>query len=170
MKVADRAVNGVIALGCGVILAIAFYMEYQMGLEPCPLCLMQRVMFAAAGLLCLLAFLHNPAAMGQRLYAALVLLFALGGAALASRQLWLQSLPAEEVPACGPGIYFMLERFPFTEVLQSMIMGTGDCAEVQWTLFSISIPGWALIGFIGLALLALAQMLRKRDLNPWLKT
>ncbi|PPC75624.1 disulfide bond formation protein B [Pokkaliibacter plantistimulans] len=161
MVVGDRVVNGVVAAGCAAMLATAFYIENFMGLEPCPLCLMQRLVFAAIGLVCLLGCLHNPGRGGQRGYAGVMLLIALAGIGLAWRQLWLQSLPPEEVPACGPGIYYMLDRFPLGDVLASMIKGTGDCAEVQLFL-GVSIPVWSLLAFIGCAAIALFQMFKRR--------
>ena len=111
--------------------------------------------------MCLLGCLHNPGRGGQRGYAGVMLLIALAGIGLAWRQLWLQSLPPEEVPACGPGIYYMLDRFPLGDVLASMIKGTGDCAEVQLFL-GVSIPVWSLLAFIGCAAIALFQMFKRR--------
>ncbi|MFP8967654.1 disulfide bond formation protein B [Pokkaliibacter sp. CJK22405] len=158
----NRVVNGVVALGCIILLAIAFYIEYGMGMEPCPLCLMQRIVFGVVGLVCLAAFIHNPQSRGLKVYGGLTLLVALMGIGLAGRQLWLQSLPADQVPACGPGIYFMLERFPFSKTLETMIMGSGDCAEVQ-KFWGLSIPLWSLFGFIGCALAGIFGIFRTQS-------
>ncbi len=129
-------------------------------MEPCPLCMAQRIMFYASGMLFILASIHNPALVGQRIYASIIMLFSCGGIGLASRQLWLQSLPADQVPACGPGLDYMIDVLPWTEVLAVMVRGTGDCAEVQWVFMSLTIPGWSLVTFVGLLLLCLFQMRR----------
>ncbi|MBB3061663.1 disulfide bond formation protein B [Microbulbifer rhizosphaerae] len=143
------------------LLGAAFYLEYIRGLEPCPLCITQRVMLLGAGLVSLAAFLHNPATIGRRIYGLLVSLWALGGLYFSGRQLWLQSLPEDQVPACGPGISYMLESFPVSDVLKTLLTGDGNCAEVQWTLLGISIPGWAALGFIGLIVFGAWQAFRK---------
>ncbi|WP_308364803.1 MULTISPECIES: disulfide bond formation protein B [unclassified Microbulbifer] len=143
------------------LLGAAFYLEYIRGLEPCPLCITQRVMLLGAGLVSLAAFLHNPATIGRRIYGLLVSLWALGGLYFSGRQLWLQSLPEDQVPACGPGISYMLESFPVSDVLKTLLTGDGNCAEVQWTLLGISIPGWAALGFIGLIAFGAWQAFRK---------
>ncbi len=121
----------------------------------------QRIVIYAAGLFFLIAALHNPALTGRRIYAALTLFFSFAGIGLASRQLWLQSLPKDRVPACGPGLEYMMDVLPWTEVVSIMLRGTGDCAEVQWTFLSLSIPGWSFIAFCGFVLISL--MLLKRQ-------
>jgi len=152
-------------LAVAFVLGAAFYLEYAKGLEPCPLCITQRVMFLGVGLVSLIAFLHNPSNpsnIGRRIYGLLVALFALGGLYFAGRQLWLQSLPADQVPACGPGITYMVEVFPMSEVIRTLLTGDGNCAEVKWTLMGLSIPGWAALGFAGLVVFGLWQAFRKR--------
>lgn len=152
-------------LAVAFLLGAAFYLEYVQGLEPCPLCITQRVMFFGVGLVSLIAFLHNPkdpSNIGRRIYGLLVSLFALGGLYFAGRQLWLQSLPADQVPACGPGITYMVDVFPMSEVIRTLLTGDGNCAEVKWTLLGISIPGWAAVGFVGLVVFGLWQAFRKR--------
>ena len=97
----------------------------------------------------------------MRILSSLCLLFSLGGAALAGRQIWLQNLPADQVPACGPSLDYMLDVFPLQEVITVMLQGTGDCAEVQWTFLGLSIPGWSLFWFIALAALSLIILIRR---------
>ena len=143
------------------LLGAAFYLEYVRGLEPCPLCITQRVMLLGVGLVSLIAFLHNPATIGRRIYGLLVSLWALGGLYFAGRQLWLQSLPEDQVPACGPGITYMLDAFPLSDVIRTLLTGDGNCAEVQWTLMGLSIPGWAAVGFAGLIFFGAWQAFRK---------
>lgn len=149
---------------CAFLMGVALYFEHVMGLEPCPLCMAQRVAVVFLGLFALLATLHNPQRTGTLVYAGLMFLSGLGGALLASRQLWLQSLPEELVPACGPGMYYMLEVFPWSEILTSMLMGTGDCAVVQWRdpVLGLSIPGWTMIWFLFMMSIAIYTAARPR--------
>jgi disulfide bond formation protein DsbB len=131
-------------------------MEYVTGLVPCALCLAQRAMFALIGVACLLYMF--PFYASRLIFAGLSLIASGLGIWLASRQLWLQSLPEDQVPACGPDIYFMIERFPLAESLQTMLLGSGSCAEVQWTFLSLSIPGWTLLFYVLTTLISIYLM------------
>ncbi len=156
-----RLLNLFIFLGCIALLGLATLVEPFKSMNPCPMCMMQRAVFAAIALISLLAFAHNPAHWGRTVYGTFSAITAAIGAAIASRQLWLQSLPEDQVPACGPGLEYMLEVFPLLEVIEMSLVGTGDCAEVQWTLAGISIPGWSLLAFVAIALAqVLALILR----------
>jgi disulfide bond formation protein DsbB len=143
-----------IAGACGVLLAGALIMEHAFGLDPCPLCLMQRVWFAIAGLISVLSLLHSPR---WGIYPLLTLLAAVAGGGFSIRQLYLQSLPPDQVPACGPDMTYLIENFPLSEVLAAMTRGTGSCAEVVWQ-FGLTIPGWALVGFVAIAVAAVLQL------------
>ncbi len=147
--------------GCLVLMAAALYLEHAVGLEPCPLCIVQRVCVIAFGLVCLVAALHGPGPVGRRLYAALALLFAAAGGATAGRQIWLQGVPPDQLPACLPSLDYMMEALPFQEIVRLVLHGSADCAEVGWTLFGMSIPEWSLLGFAALILFALVQLLRR---------
>ncbi|MDC0661306.1 disulfide bond formation protein B [Marinobacter sp. SS21] len=156
----ERLVFTLIFVVCAALLGTAFYMEYVMGLEPCPLCWLQRYAFLAVAVVSLLAILHNPVAVGRRVYGLLLTLFAAVGLGLAGRQLWLQSLPADQVPACGPSVEYMLEVLPWLEVLKTALQGTGDCAEVVWRFLGLSIPGWTAVFFSVLVVAGLVMLLR----------
>ena len=132
-----------------------------MGLEPCPLCIFQRVGVIAVGIVALIALIHNPATLGQTIYSGLGIFACLVTIGIAARQLWLQSLPADQVPACGPSLDYLMDVFPFMDVLQMVLAGDGSCAEVSWQLLGISIPGWVVIGFIPL-LIGNLMVLRRR--------
>ena len=121
-----------------------------MGLEPCPLCIFQRVGVIAVGIVALIALIHNPATFGQTIYSALGISACVVTIGIAGRQLWLQSLPADQVPACGPSLNYLMDVFPLMDVLQMVLAGDGSCAEVSWQLLGISIPGWVVIGCIPL--------------------
>ena len=148
-------------LGCLALMGGALYLEHGVGLNPCPLCIVQRVFVILFGLVCLIAAIHAPQRTGQRAYSMLALLFAIGGAATAARQVWLQSVPPEQLEACLPSLEFMMEALPLQEIVSLVFHGTADCAEVTWTLFGLSLPEWSLLAFVGMALFALFQLLRR---------
>lgn len=142
-----RLVFTLTALACAALLGYGYWLEYAEGLVPCPMCMMQRVCFMAVGAVALVAALHGPRRAGTFAYGALVVLFAGLGAGVATRQVWLQHLPPEQVPECGPGLEFMLEAWPLADVLRAALTGTGDCAEVVWRFLGLSIAEWSLVCF-----------------------
>jgi disulfide bond formation protein DsbB len=143
------------ALACALLLSFGYYLQYAKGLEPCPLCLFQRGFFYAVLIVFALAALHGPRGKGRIAYGALAALFAAGGAATAARQVWLQHLPADKVPQCGPDLFFMLENFPLSQALQKLVAGTGECAVVDWRFLGLSIAEWSLAWFCFFFLYAL---------------
>ncbi|MFG0380276.1 disulfide bond formation protein B [Pseudomonas sp. zbq_18] len=149
-------------LGCLALMGGALYLEHGVGLSPCPLCIVQRVFVILFGLVCLVAALHAPQRTGRRVYSVLALLFAIGGGATAARQVWLQSVPPEQLEACLPSLEFMMEALPLQDIVSLVFHGTADCAEVTWTLFGLSLPEWSLLAFVGMGLFALFQLLRRR--------
>lgn len=138
---------------CGAMLVSALILEHVEGLEPCPMCLMQRLWVIAAGLLALIGLAHNAR---WGIYPMLTALAACIGGGFSIRQLYLQSLPEDQVPACGPPLEWLLDG-PMSDLLTAMTQGTGDCAQVMWTFLGISIPGWALVGFITVLALSVLQ-------------
>lgn len=152
----------IIFLGCTGLILTGLYMQYAMELYPCPLCITQRIFIIAVGLTGLLAFFVNPGVMGRKIFAVIGIVFAVIGGCFSTRQLYLQSLPKDQVPACGPDLGYLLENFPLIDALSVLLRGDGNCAEVQWTLFGISIPGWTLVAFVGLVGFNLWQLLRRR--------
>ncbi|HXM82552.1 MAG TPA: disulfide bond formation protein B [Burkholderiales bacterium] len=143
------------ALACALLLGFGYYLQYVQGLQPCPLCLVQRGFFYAVGIVFVIAAFHNPARIGGAVYGALAFLFAAGGAATAARQVWLQHLPPDKVPQCGPDLAFMLENFPLSQALKKLVSGSGECAAVDWTFLGLSIAGWSLACFVILGCYAL---------------
>lgn len=158
-----RTVFLAVLASCLGLLGIGLYLQHGLKLEPCPLCILQRVAFVAIGMTAMLAFLHNPGAMGRRFYGLLMMLFSLAGAAVAGRNLWLQSLPPDRVPECGPGLDYMLETFPLAKALPMIFQGSGECAKVEWTMLGLSIPAWAMGWFVVFFLAGLAALLLR---NP----
>jgi disulfide bond formation protein DsbB len=147
------------------LLGYGYYLQYVQGLEPCPLCMVQRMFFYLLIATFVIAALHAPQRVGAWIYTAFVVLFAGGGAATAGRQVWLQHLPADKVPQCGPDLFFMLENMPLSRTLQKLVQGSGECAKVDWTFLGLSIAGWALVCFIALAVYALWLAARRSRLS-----
>ena len=145
------------------LLAYAYYLQFAQGEEPCPLCITQRICFFLVGLFALLSMFKYRSRIWQSLSNALISLSAIVGLIVAGRQLWLQSLPEDQVPACGPGFNYIVQNFPLSEAISIMFRGNGNCAEVGWTFLSLSIAGWAFIFFTLLLLGALLQISRKVD-------
>lgn len=133
---------------CAALLGFGLYLQHVVGLEPCPLCIFQRVAFIALGLVFLVAALHGPEKTGAVVYAVIGGVCAATGAGIAARHVWLQSLPADQVPACGPGLAYMLEQFPLMRMLQNVLSGSGECAESGWLFLGLSIAGWSLLWFV----------------------
>jgi disulfide bond formation protein DsbB len=143
------------ALACAGLLGFGYYLQYFDNQDPCPLCLVQRGFYYGVLIVCAIAALHRPGKTASRVYCAAAGVLALGGFGVAARQVWLQHLPKDQVPACGPDLFFMMENFPLRRILEKLFLGSGQCAEVNWTFLGFSIAEWSLACFAGLALYAL---------------
>jgi disulfide bond formation protein DsbB len=158
MKISDlsfRQISAAVAAACLGLLVYAYFLEYFQGQDPCPLCLVQRLFFFGIMVVLGAAALHGPGRIGAIAYSIGALLFASGGIATAARHVWLQHLPADQVPACGPDLFYMLGNFPFARTLQLLLRGSGQCAEVTWRFLGFSIAEWSLLWFVIFAATAL---------------
>lgn len=155
MKANFRLLSLLGFLACVFAMAFALYLEHFRNFEPCPFCIFQRVAMIGTGLVFLVAAVHGPKAWGRWVYAGLASLVALVGAGIAARHVWLQSLPPELVPACGPTLDYLLDMMPLQEVVTTVLRGDGNCAKIDAQWLGISLPGWTLLSFLGLALYAL---------------
>lgn len=144
------------------LLGYGYWSQFYVGLEPCPLCIFQRVAFIGILVVCLVAAIHGPRGPGRFVYGALAFVAAASGAGVAIRHLWLQSLPADQVPACGPGLDYLMEAFPLAEVVRLAFTGSGECAEIDWSFLGLSMPGWSLVWFILFAIGSLWFGFRRR--------
>jgi len=149
-----RVVNLIGVAICAVLMGFALYSQYVDGLEPCPLCAFQRIAMCAVGFVLLVAAVHGPGHVGGRIYGVLAGLCAIGGIVVAGRHVWLQSLPPDQVPACGPGLGYILDTFPLGEALKQVFAGSGECAKVDWTFLGQSMPFWVLVWFVILGVVA----------------
>lgn len=148
---------------CAALIAFALYTQLHDGLNPCPLCIFQRIAYAALGVVLLVAALHAPRTAGfRRLYGLLALLAAGIGTAIAGRHVWLQHLPPDQVPSCGPGLNYLMEAMPVSNVIRTVLTGSGECANVDWRLLGLSMPEWGLAWFLLLATWVALTMFRRR--------
>jgi disulfide bond formation protein DsbB len=140
--------------GLGIVVALmsyALFAEHVLGLAACPLCVFQRMAFIGLGAIFLAAAIHSPAAAVARVYGLLGLAAAAVGAVIAGRHVYIQNLPADQVPACGPGLDYIMDAFPLLQAVELVFTGSGECAEVTWSFLGVSMPGWAFIWFVLLA-------------------
>lgn len=141
-------------LACLALLGFALYLQYGEQQDPCPLCILQRIAFLALAAVFLVAAIHGPGKLGSVVYSGLALVVAGVGAAIATRHVWLQHLPKNQVPECGPGLEYILSKFPLSQALGKILAGSGECAEVGWTFLGLSIAGWSLLWFVVLGAFA----------------
>lgn len=156
-----RALNFAGFAICAGLMGFALYAQHVLLLDPCPLCVLQRVATISLGLVFLVAALHHPSAWGRYVYAVLIFLAAGSGAGVAGWHWRLQNLPASEVPACGPGLDYMLDNFPLSEAMQMVFKGSGECADVAWSFLGLSMPAWVLVWMIGLGGAGIWNQLRR---------
>jgi len=149
---------------CCFMMAVALYLQYGIGLEPCPLCIFQRVAVISAGVVFLIGAIHNPKRWGGMVYALLSLVAVLGGIAVAGRHVWLQTLPPDSVPSCGPGLDYMMDMLPLWDVMARVLHGSGECAVVKGVFWGVTLPQWTLLGFVVMGIIPVMMIVsRLRD-------
>ncbi len=150
---------------CSSLLGFGLYLEHVQGIEPCPLCAFQRMCYIAITVIALIATIHNPVGIIRTIYSSLVFIASLIGVGIAGRQVWLQHLPPELVPECGPGLEYMMEVFPFMQAMKMILSGSGECAEVHWTFLSFSIAEWSLVCFSLIIIMTVVMFFKLRNKN-----
>jgi len=148
-----RAGFGAVLAACCMLLGYAYYAQFVQGLEPCPLCILQRVAFITMALGALAGVVHGSRGGWRWLYGGVVFAGGVWGVATAGRHLWLQGLPPDQVPDCGPGLAFMVEYFSLFEAVREAFTGSGECAELDWSFLGLSMPGWTLVWYVVLMLI-----------------
>ncbi len=162
MRIPDRRLVNVAGfVTCAGLMSYALYAQYVLYLEPCPLCVFQRLAVIALGAVFLIAAVHDPGGWGRRVYALLAGMAGAGGVIVAGRHVWLQHLPPDRVPSCGPGFGYLMENFPLTEALTKIFSGSGECAEIDWQFLGLSMPGWVLIWVSALGAAGIWNNLRR---------
>ena len=149
-------------LVCAGLIGFALYLQYYEYQDPCPLCLLQRIVYIVLMVVFLVAAAHGPARTGAMVYGGLAFLTAGIGVAIATRHVWLQHLPPDKVPECGPSLEFMMRKYPLFQAMEKVLGGTGQCAEVGWKFLGLSIAEWSLVWFIAFALYAVYLVLLAR--------
>ncbi len=153
-----RKLNLLACIACILLLAIAFGLEYFLGLQPCPLCILQRIILVFLALMLLAAILQNPSSWGLRLYGFFTSILALSGIWAAARQVWLEHQPPTHTEICIPALSYMLSYLPIKQIVQILFEGEESCGHVKWRLLGLSIANWTLFCFILLFLFGLWQM------------
>ena len=144
------------------LMSFGLYLEHVKYLDPCPLCITQRLFYIMIGLFALVGLVAFRSRLVQRIAASLMFLSAIGGIVTAGRQVWLQHLPADQVPACGPGLQYWLDNNPMLETLSLLFKGDGNCAEVKWQFLGLSIGEWSLAWFVLFMSLSVYQFFKTR--------
>src|SRR5262245_28603074 len=153
-----QKINLAAALACAAMLAFAiYYAQGVLGLEPCPLCMFQRVCIGALGIIFLIAALHPARRTGAIVYGVLIFLAAGATVWVAGRHVWIQSQPPGTVQSCGAPLDSLMQMFPVLEVVRRVMTGGGECATVDWTFIGISMPGWVLIMAVGFGLVGIVN-------------
>ena len=163
MKPGSRTVYLAIFLVCAGLIGFALYLQHSLGLEPCPMCILQRYAFIVVGVIALAAAIHDPALPGRWVYSGLLVVMAATGGGVAIRHVYLEHYPPR-IFDCGADFGFMLESFPLTQALPMIFRGTGDCTKVAWRFLGLSIAEWSLICFALLIVAAIvAARIKRRD-------
>lgn len=162
MNIPNKRKLNLVGVGaCAGLMLYALYAQYFLDLAPCPLCVFQRIAVISMGLVFLVAAVHNAGRVGACIYAALLFLASAVGVGVAGRHVWLQNLPPDKVPSCGPGLEFMLDAFPLLDALKMVLSGSGECAEVSWSLLGLSMPAWVLLAVTLLGVYGIIANLRR---------
>lgn len=151
MNSSFRLFTALISLCAFITFGVSLYLQYSVGLTPCPLCLLARFLVLVIALLALVACLHNPGKRGKVAWAISIFTTALMGIAIAVRHLWILQLPPEKVPACTPGLDYLLDTLPIFEAVLVVLNGSGECAQQEGQLFNVSLPTWTLGFFVLMA-------------------
>ncbi len=157
-----RLLNFIGFVACAALIAYALYSQYVLRLDPCPLCIFQRVGVIALGVVFLLAGLHDPHGWGGRVYAILLALVALTTIGIAARHLYVQSLPPGAIPSCGAPLGVLIKFTPFFELIRKVLTGSGECSQVNWKFLGLAMPAWVLISTAGLGWLGVSVNARRR--------
>ncbi|MCZ8253916.1 MAG: disulfide bond formation protein B [Hylemonella sp.] len=160
-RLTSRRVYVLIVLACLGLLGFGLYLQHVVGLEPCPMCIVQRyAMIALAVVAAIAAALPGPRS--HRWFGALTLLIAAFGAFVAARQSWLQWYPPE-IATCGRDFYGMIENFPLQRAIPMIFKGSGDCTAIDWTFLGGTIANWSFLWFAAFALVGLWLALARRS-------
>lgn len=160
MRITFRGLYFIGLICCLFLLGAALFFQLVLGLEPCPLCVLTRMIIIGLAIIYLIGMLHKCKKLGQQLYTLITSSLCLTGLGLSIRHVWIQNLPPDQVPACGPSFDYLVQTMPFTEAIAIILTGSGECAKVDWAFLGGSIPAWMIGVFMGLLALNLAAMIK----------
>jgi disulfide bond formation protein DsbB len=166
LQLSRRSANALGLAAAIGLMSYALYAQYGLRLEPCPLCILQRIAVIGMGLLFLLALVHDPRRGGARVYGVLLGLVAAGGIAVAARHVWIQAQPPGTVAECGASLDYMMDVLPPGEVLMKVLKGSGECSKLDWSFLGLSMPAWVLIALVALGAWGLWVNLARRATAP----
>jgi len=155
-----------LVLGITSMVFAVGYLQMVEYLAPCPLCILDRAVVIGLCVVFLIALIHNPIKLGRKIYASLATLLSLIGIGICARHIWLQNLPEDEVPECGAGFWYMLDTMPVLGFLDTILNGSGECADIQWQFLGLSIPELTLILFVVFLLLSLTMFFTGGRIQP----
>ncbi|HEX4480807.1 MAG TPA: disulfide bond formation protein B [Rudaea sp.] len=147
---------------CAALLSYAYYVQFDLHIEPCPLCIFQRIVFIVMGLVFLIGAIQNPRELGRRIYSTILLLTAFVGVGIAARHIWVQNQPPDPFAGCAPGWNYMISNFPISKVLRMAFTGSADCSAITWTFLGQSMPVWTLLCYVLVGAGAVWAGFRKR--------
>lgn len=153
----------VVLLACLGLLGFAYYSQYSMMLDPCPMCILQRIAFMIMAVFALIGLVHGSRGKARWVWTTGILAGGVWGAITAGRHVWIQNLPPDQVPDCGPGFEYNMEMFGLGEALRAAFAGSGDCAEIDWSLWGLSMPGWTFLWYVGLMIFMVVAAARVKS-------
>ena len=157
-----RIVFVLVAVACASLMSYGiFYLQEELGLEPCPMCILQRIALICIGVTALVAAIHGPREWGVKVYSGLILVFAVLGGGVAIRHSYVQHFPPASL-TCGSDLDFILGNFPLVQALPKIFAGTGSCSMIEWRFLGLTIPEWTLAWFVIFAATAIWAMIAAR--------
>lgn len=159
-----RLIFSTIFMSCLGLLLFGYFLQFYKNIPPCPLCHLQRAAYYLLGILAFVNMLHNPRVIGRRIYSLGAIFFSSLGIITAGRQVWLQSLPPDQIPSCIPNLDIMLQYMPWTEALTKAFMGGGDCAKAGWSFLHLTIAQWSMAWFITFFILSFIAFFKSKEM------
>ena len=160
-RLTSRTLCLIALLLCFILFGVAYWVEKQFGLAPCPLCMLQRIMIGGIAVVALIGAIHNAKRVGSIIYGIIGLIFSATGLGLAARQIWLQHQPTDTHAACLPGLSFIFQTMSFGKALKTILHGSTECGRVRWTFLHLSMPEWSAIAFTVLAIFMIILIFKK---------
>ena len=163
LPISNRIIYLLVFLACAGLLAAAYVFEYVYYMDPCPLCIMQRIAVLLIGISGLVGFIFASSMLAKVSASIFMLLSSILGMSVAGRHIWIQGLPADEIPTCGPSLEYMVDTLPWADVLALMLRGNGNCADGHWSFIGLSMPQWVMVWYVGFAVVALYLLFKRKN-------